>query len=66
MIEYNLKKLGLSNAEFEQIMDAPVKSFKHYSSYYNFILSLRVPMRIGTNIGIIPEAIYQKYFNFNY
>jgi len=36
--EYILKKFGISNEEFQSIMDLPIKSYYDYPSYYGAIL----------------------------
>ncbi len=33
--EYVIKKLGMTEQEFESIMAAPVKSYRDYPNYYN-------------------------------
>ncbi|MEM4260584.1 MAG: N-acetyl sugar amidotransferase [Candidatus Woesearchaeota archaeon] len=66
MIEYNIKKLGLSSEEFEKIMKAPVKSFKDYPSYFSIIKRLELLIKFGTKLHLIPEVITHKYFSFNY
>lgn len=66
LIEYCLKKLELSESEFENIMNAPIKSFLDYNSYYHLIKKLHLPVRWGHKIGVIPDTIYKKYFSFNY
>ena len=35
------KKLGLSGAEFEAIMSAPIKSFRQYRSSFTLVQALR-------------------------
>lgn len=39
--EFFLKKLNLTPAEFQAIMDAPVRSFKDYKNSYGFVQFLR-------------------------
>ncbi len=66
MIEYNIKKLGLSLEEFEQIMKSEIKSFKDYRSYFPIIKKLEGLIRLGVKFHLIPEVIKHKYFSFNY
>lgn len=66
MIEYNIKKLGLSSKEFENIMKSPVKSFKNYPSYFTLIKRLEPLIKFGTKLHLIPEVITHKYYSFNY
>jgi hypothetical protein len=46
-------------------MNLPIKSFQDYDSYYNLIKRLEKPIKWGTNLGLIPETVYRKYFSFN-
>jgi hypothetical protein len=64
LLEYNLKKLGISALEFEGIMAAEPKSFRNYPSYYNIILKLKKPLIILNKLGMVPDVILKKYFSF--
>jgi N-acetyl sugar amidotransferase len=64
LLNYNLKKLELSESEFNIIMNERVKSFKDYPSYYQYIRLLRRPLILASKIGIIPDVIIKKYFSF--
>lgn len=64
LVDYNLKKLGISKDEFEKIMLEKPKSFLDYKSYYPLIKKLRLPIKIAIRLGLIPEVIYYKYFLF--
>jgi N-acetyl sugar amidotransferase len=63
-LNYCLKKLDFSEDEFNSIMNLPIKSFQDYDSYYNLIKRLEKPIKWGTNLGLIPETVYRKYFSF--
>ena len=65
-IIYNIKKLNLTETEFDEIMRSPNKSFMDYPSYYNLIKKLEIPMRLGSKLGLVPEVVIHKYFNFLY
>jgi N-acetyl sugar amidotransferase len=64
-LNYCLKKLDFSEEEFNKIMNLTIKSFQDYDSYYNLIKRLEKPIKWGTNLGLIPETVYRKYFSFN-
>lgn len=66
MIYYNLKKLDLSELEFERIMNELPKNFLDYLSYYNYIKKFKKMVLFLNKIGIVPHAVIQKYFRFNY
>ena len=63
-IIYNIKKLDLTEAEFDEIMQSQNKSFIDYPSYYNLIKKLELPIRFGSKLGLVPEVVIQKFFNF--
>jgi len=66
LLSYNLKKLELSNQQFETIMNETPKNFLYYPSLYKLIMSVRKPLLILNKIGIIPEVIIKKYFRFDF
>ncbi len=40
-VEYVIKKLGLSNKEFDEFFTLPAKTFEEYPTYYPFIMSVK-------------------------
>jgi N-acetyl sugar amidotransferase len=64
LIDYCIKKLDFTPDEFDRIMEAPVKSFLDYKSYYSFVKFMKKPVKWGTRLGIIPETVYLKFFKF--
>ena len=63
-IVYNLKKLNITESEFDEIMNSENKSFRDYPSYYNLIKKLEYPIRFGAKFGLVPDVVIHKYFNF--
>jgi len=61
--EYVLKKLGLSSEEFEEIMAAPVKTFRDYPNDHNVPLFMRMVYRAAINIG---DILFPKYKIYEY
>jgi len=61
LVEYTIKKLGISKSEFDKIMQEPPKSFQDYKTYYTLIRKLRLPIKMACKLDIFPEAFYQKY-----
>ena len=64
LLEYCLKKLDFTREEFDKIMGVPTKSFIDYKSYYSFVKLMKKPVKWATRVGIVPETVYMKYFNF--
>jgi N-acetyl sugar amidotransferase len=65
LLHYCIKKLGFAHEEFEQIMDDAPKSFLDYKSSYPLVRALQKPIKWGTDIGIVPDTVYRKFFRFN-
>ena len=62
LFNYCLKKLSLSEKDFTKIMNDNVKSFLDYKSYYNFVLKMKIIIKWGNQLGVIPDTVYKKYF----
>ncbi len=63
-LNYCLKKLDFTEKEFNDIMNLPIRSFMNYNSYYNVVKKLEKPIKWATNLGLIPDTVYRKYFSF--
>ena len=61
-VKYCVDKLGLSDAEFQEILTSEPKDFTHYANYYNFIKRFRIVVKILCKLHILPETAYEKYF----
>lgn len=64
-LDYCLKKLDLTYDEFDKIMNAPIKSFKDFKTYYPLVKSFKKPITWGNKVGIVPDTVYKKYFSFD-
>ncbi len=60
-ITYTINKLGLNQAEFDEIMNLPVKSHDDYPSYLPLIRLMRFPIRIAAKLRLVPHILYLKY-----
>ena len=58
-----IKRLGLTRAEFEQIVASPPKNFHDYPNNYSLLKLLRAPIKLMSRLNLIPESAYDKYFN---
>jgi len=59
-----LNKLGISEKDFQNIMDKDPKMFLDYPTYYSVIKLFKLPIRVACNLNLLPEIFYEKYFNF--
>jgi N-acetyl sugar amidotransferase len=64
LLDYCLKKLDFTLEEFNEIMREQPKSFLDYKSYYSFVKSMKGPIKWANKIGIVPDTVYMKYFQF--
>lgn len=64
VIEECLRRIGMSQQEFENIMRFPVKSFKDYETSYNMIKMCKYPIKILAQLNLVPSITYKKYFEF--
>ncbi|MDB5234418.1 MAG: N-acetyl sugar amidotransferase [Hymenobacter sp.] len=58
-----IKRLGLTRAEFEEMVAAPPKTFHDYPNSYPLLRVLRGPIKLMSRLNLIPESAYDKYFN---
>ncbi len=61
LIGYVAEKFDMTEAEFREITDQPVKSFRDYKSYYPMIRMLGLPIKTAAQLGIIPRLLYLKF-----
>lgn len=61
IIDYTIRKLGLTKEEFNNIMNLPVKSFHDYPNYYKVIKLLKVPINLFVKLGLIPKLLSLKF-----
>ncbi|MGD9646571.1 MAG: N-acetyl sugar amidotransferase [Pirellulales bacterium] len=62
IVDYALKKQGISQAEWAEIMAAPPKFFTDYPSYYPVLKAIRLPIKALCRLNILPPHAYEKYF----
>ncbi len=63
VISLCIKRLGLTRAEFDEIVAAPPKTFHDYPNSYSLLRLCRLPIKIMSRLNLIPESAYDKYFN---
>ncbi|MDD3877302.1 MAG: N-acetyl sugar amidotransferase [Bacteroidales bacterium] len=60
--DYIIKKLDLTNEEFDKIMKAPNKSFKDYNSSYKTLLKFKRFVKFAVNRDLISPVVYEKFY----
>ena len=61
IVDYTIRKLGLSEEEFKKIYSQEIKSFLDYPSYFPLIKTLRYPIKIACKMHLLPYILYLKY-----
>jgi N-acetyl sugar amidotransferase len=65
VIRLCIKRLGLSQKQFDEFVHMPPKTFKDYPSNYNLIRLFKLPIWLLATLKVIPKTAYSKYFWFN-
>jgi hypothetical protein len=55
------KRMGLSEAEYDKIMDAPIRTWQDYPTYKKSFERLRPFFFLLLKSNLIPESFYIKY-----
>jgi hypothetical protein len=63
VISLCIKRLGLTQEEFEEMMKLKPKEFRDYKTSYSRIRLLRLPIWLASRMRIVPQSAYDKYFN---
>lgn len=61
LLEYFKKRLGLTDSEFERIMNLPPKSFRDYPTYKRTFERLRPLFYVLAKSNLVPMSFYVKY-----
>ena len=61
VVRYTISKLGLTQAQFDEIMSTPPKSFHDYATYYPVIKAMRMPIKVACSLDLLPMIFYEKY-----
>lgn len=61
-VAYCLKKQGISQAEFDDLMRAPPKYFSDYPNYHQFLKLFKYPIKVMGRMNILPSYVYEKFF----
>lgn len=61
LVEYMKKRMGFSDAEYAEIMSAPIKTWQDYPTYKESFERLRPLFFVLLKLNLIPESFYIKY-----
>lgn len=62
IVDYALKKQGISQEEFAELLAAPPKYFYDYPTYYPILKAFQLPIKWLCRMNILPPHAYEKYF----
>ncbi|MFM1919529.1 MAG: hypothetical protein RLZZ303_1163 [Candidatus Hydrogenedentota bacterium] len=65
LVNYCLKKQGLSREEFDAILAAPNKYFTDYPTWYPLIRAMRWPLYLLCRMHLLPAHAYEKFIEAN-
>ncbi len=63
MVDYCLKKQGMSREEYDSLLKAPNKYFTDYPSYYPMLKLFKYPIKLLCRRHVLPAHVYEKYFD---
>ena len=61
--KFVIKKLGISAQTFDRLMSLPIKNYRDFQTYLEWIHTLRHPIKMACSFGLIPHSFYEKYVN---
>ena len=61
IVSYTIKKLGLTEKEFEEIYSLPPKTFHDYHTSYPIIKKFGFILNIAVKWKLITPVLYEKY-----
>ena len=64
VIRLCLKRLQLSQMQFEDFMAIPPKTFRDYPNSYDLIRKFKYPIAFLSHLNLLPKIAYKKYFEF--
>jgi N-acetyl sugar amidotransferase len=62
VVQYCVKKLGLTESEFDNIMKLPLKTYKDYFTSESLLKYFKIPMKLAVNFKMLTPVLYEKYY----
>jgi hypothetical protein len=62
IISLCIKRLGITEEEFDSFLKLPPKNWWDYPNSYQWMQLFRIPIYLATKMGLFTQAIYDKYF----
>jgi N-acetyl sugar amidotransferase len=61
-IDHCLEQLGMTKQDLAETMSSEPRDFVDYPTYYSMLRSLKTPIKWLCRMRLIPETVYEKYF----
>lgn len=65
VIDLCIKRLGITREQFEEWMALPPKTFRDYSTMFDWVKPFKYPIKWCSQLNLIPKIAYYKYFELN-
>jgi N-acetyl sugar amidotransferase len=60
-VDYAINKLGISKVQWQEIMEMPIKSHDDFKTLLPLMRTLKIPIKIATQMNVLPKILYLKY-----
>jgi len=61
IVSYTIKKLGLTEKKFNEILSLPIKTFRDYHTSYPMIQKFRFILKLAVKWNLVTPVLYEKY-----
>ncbi len=58
---YILEKLKISEKQFNEIMNLPIKNHLYYPTYHSTIRRMKLFIKLACILKLLPDVVYEKY-----
>jgi hypothetical protein len=66
IISLCIKRLGITEADFESYMKLPPRNWWDYPNSYNWMKLAQFPIWVLTKMGVFTQVVYDKYFTLKF
>jgi len=63
LVDYSIRKLGISKEEWIEIINQEPRSFMSYPSYYPLMKLFKQQIKLATKLKLLPDLLYLKYLS---
>lgn len=62
-VKHCIDRLGLSQGQFDEIMQSPRRTLHDYRTYYPLLRAARPLIKAATRLRLVSPLLYEKFFN---